>query len=151
LKRVKSSAFWATTEQALTRVVYTVLIAGLLLFVNRQFVGNWLWTSLTILLGFVFVVAIGFFLGSILTNTMQVNTWSSSVLLALLAPSFPSLGLPAGLDTAMRFVPTYYLTEALKLSLSGHGLSHIWGHLTVVLVCTAIAFAASARALHRRH
>lgn len=139
------------TGKALTGVVYTVLIAGLLLFVNRQFVGNWLWTSLTILLGLVFVVAIGLFLGSILNNTMQVNTWSSSVLLALLAPSFPSLGLPAVLDTAMRFVPTYYLSEALKLSLSGHGFSRIWGHLTVVLVCTAIAFAASAWALHRRH
>ena len=139
------------TGKALTGVVYTVLIAGVLLFVNRQFVGNWLWTSLTILLGLVFVVAIGLFLGSILNNTMQVNTWSSSVLLALLAPSFPSLGLPAVLDTAMRFVPTYYLSEALKLSLSGHGFSRIWGHLTVVLVCTAIAFAASAWALHRRH
>src|SRR6185369_5904864 len=36
-----------------------VLIAGLLLVVNRQFVGNWLWTSVTILLGLVFVVGIG--------------------------------------------------------------------------------------------
>src|SRR6185369_12939898 len=121
--------------KALTGVVYTFLIAGLLLIVNRQFVGNWLWTSVTIVLGLVFVVAIGLLLGSFLNNTMQVNTWASSVLLLLLAPSFPSLGLPAFLDTALRFVPTYYLSEALKLSLGGSGLSRIWGHLTVVFVC----------------
>ena len=137
--------------KALTGVVYTLLIAGVLLIVNRQFVGNWLWTSLTILLGLVFVVAIGLFLGSFLNNTMQVNTWSSSVLLVLLAPSFPSLGLPAVLDTAMRFVPTYYLSQALKLSLGGGGLSRIWAHLAVMLVCSVIAFSASAWALHRRH
>lgn len=45
--------------KALTGVVYSVLIAGLLLGINRQLVGNWLLTSLTILLGLVFVVAIG--------------------------------------------------------------------------------------------
>ncbi|HXC70742.1 MAG TPA: ABC transporter permease [Pyrinomonadaceae bacterium] len=137
--------------KAVTGVVYTFLIAGLLLIVNRQFVGNWLWTSVTIVLGLVFVVGIGLLLGSFLNNTMQVNTWASSVLLLLLAPSFPSLGLPAFLDTALRFVPTYYLSEALKLSLGGSGLSRIWGHLTVVFVCSAIAFSASAWALHRRH
>ena len=137
--------------KALTGVVYTVLIAGLLLVFNRQFVGNWLMTSLTILLGLVFVVGIGLFMGSFLNNTMQVNTWAGSVLLVLLAPSFPSLGLPAVVDTAMRFVPTYYLSEALKLSLGGSGLSRIWGHLAVVLACSAIAFSAAVWALHRRH
>jgi ABC-2 type transport system permease protein len=137
--------------KALTGVVYTLLIAGLLLAFNRQFVGNWLWTSLTILLGLIFVVAIGLLLGSFLNNTMQVNTWAGSVLLLLLFPAFPSLGLPTVVDTVMRIVPTYYLSEALKLSLGGSGLSRIWGHLAVVLVCSAIAFTASAWALHRRH
>src|SRR5688572_9228840 len=36
--------------KALTGVAYTLLIAGLLLFLNRQFVGNWLWMGLSILL-----------------------------------------------------------------------------------------------------
>ena len=59
-------------------------------------------------------------MGSLLNNTMQVNTWAGTVLIVLMAPSFPSFGLPAALDTAMRFVPTYYLTEALELSLAGN-------------------------------
>ena len=137
--------------KALTGVAYTVLIAGLLLFLNRQFVGNWFFMALSIVLGLVFVVAVGLFMGSLLNNTMQVNTWAGTVLIVMMAPSFPSFGLPAALDTAMRFVPTYYLTRALELSLAGNATSRIWGHLAVVLGCTAIAFTAAAWALHRRH
>jgi ABC-2 type transport system permease protein len=137
--------------KALTGVAYTFLIAGLLLFLNRQFVGNWPLTVLTILLGLVFVVSIGIFMGSLLNNIMQVNTWASSVLIALLAPSFPSLGLPAAVDTAMRLIPTYYLSEAMKLSLAGSTSSRIWGHLAVVLVSSIIAFAAATWALRRGH
>jgi ABC-2 type transport system permease protein len=135
--------------KALTGVAYTVLIAGLLLVVNRQMVGNWLWTSVSILLGLVFVVAIGLFMGSLLNNTMQVNTWASSVLIVLLAPSFPSLPLPAAVEIVMRLIPTYYLTEALKLSLAGSASSRILGNLAVVLICSVIAFTAASWALRR--
>ena len=137
--------------KALTGAAYSLLIAGLLLGINRQLVGNWPLTLLTVLLGLVFVVAVGLFMGSFLNNTMQVNTWASSVLILLMAPSFPSLGLPSVVDTAMRLVPTYYVTEALKLSLAGSASSRIWGHLAVVLACTVIAFFAAVWALHRRH
>ncbi|HEX6649821.1 MAG TPA: ABC transporter permease [Pyrinomonadaceae bacterium] len=137
--------------KALTGVAYSLLIAGLLLVFNRQNVGNWPLTSVTILLGLLFVVAIGLVMGSVLNNTMQVNTWAGTVLIVLLAPSFPSIGLPAAIETAMRFVPTYYLTEALKLSLGGSGLSKTWGHLAVVLGCSFIAFGAAVWALRRRN
>lgn len=136
--------------KALTGGAYTLLIAGLLLFINRQLVGNWWLTLLSISLGLLFVVGVGLFMGALLNNTMQVNTWASSVLIVLLVPSFPSLALPAAVDTAMRLIPTYYLTEALKLSLAGSTLSRIWSHLAVVLVCSLITFAAATWAL-RRH
>ena len=137
--------------KALTGVAYTLLIAGLLLFLNRQHVGNWLWMSLSILLGMVFVVAVGLLLGSLLNNTMQVNTWAGTVLILLMAPSFPSFGFPAAVDTAMRFVPTYYLTRAIELSLSENPTSTVWGHLAVVLACTVVAFIAAVWALRRRN
>ena len=137
--------------KALTGVAYTVLIAGVLLFINRHFIENWLLMTLSILLGLVFVVAVGVLLGALLNNTMQVNTWAGTVLIVLMAPSFPSFGLPAAVDTAMRFVPTYYLTKALELSLTGNATSRIWGHLAVVLGCTVIAFTAAVWALRRRH
>ena len=136
--------------KALTGVAYTILIAGLLLFLNRQFVGNWLWMTLSILPGMVFVVAVGLVLGSLLNNTMQVNTWAGTVLIVLMAPSFPSFSLPASVDTAMHFVPTYYLTKALELSLAENPTSRIWGHLAVVLGCTVVAFIGAVWALRRR-
>lgn len=138
-------------SKTLTGVVYSVLIAGLLLYLNRSLVGNWPLTLLTIGLGLVFVVAIGLLMGSLLENTMQVNTWASSILLVLLVPSFPSLGLPGFLETAIKIIPTYYLTEALKISLGGSTSSRIWLHLAVLLGCTVIAFLAAVWALHRRH
>jgi ABC-2 type transport system permease protein len=135
--------------KALTGVVYSVLIAGVLLALNHKMIGNWPLTVLTILLGLLFVVAIGLFMGSLFQNTMQVNTWASLVLLLLLAPSFPAPGLPAALETAMRFVPTYYFIDALKLSLAGTASPRLWGDLVVVLACTLLAFSAATWALRR--
>jgi ABC-2 type transport system permease protein len=137
--------------KALTGVVYTLLIAGLLLFINRQLVGNWFLTLLSISLGLLFVVGVGLFMGTLLNNTMQVNTWASSVLIVLLVPSFPSLALPAAVETGMRLIPTYYLTEALKLSLAGSSVSRVWTHLAVLLVCSLIAFTAATWALRREN
>ena len=139
------------TGKALTGIAYSLLIAGLLLGINRQLVGNWPLTLLTSLVGMLFVVAVGLLMGSILNNTMQVNTWASSVLIVLLAPSFPSLGLPSAVDTAMRLIPTYYLNEALKLALVGGVSSRIWVHLTVVFLCAVAAFAGAALFLRRRN
>lgn len=139
------------TGKALTGVVYSLLITGVLLALNHKLIGNWPLTLLTILLGLLFIVAIGLFMGSLFQNTMQVNTWASLVILLLLAPSFPSPGLPAALETAMHFIPTYYFIEALKLSLAGTTSAPIWGHLAVVLACTLLAFSAATWALRREH
>ncbi|MGI9064983.1 MAG: ABC transporter permease [Pyrinomonadaceae bacterium] len=136
--------------KALTGVVYSLLIAGVLLALNQKLVGNWPLTLLTIVLGLLFIVALGLLMGSLFQNTMQVNTWASLVLLLLLAPSFPSPGMPAALETAMRFIPTYYFIEALKLSLAGTASSRIWVHLAVVLVSTLLAFFAATWALRRK-
>ncbi len=137
--------------KALTGVVYTLLIAGLLLGINRQFIQNWPLTLLTIVLGLLFVVGVGLVIGSLLNNTMQVNTWASVVLIVLLAPSFPSIGITAWFDKAMRFIPTYYLSEALKLSMAGAASPQLWMYLAVLLACTLIVFFAAGFALHRRN
>ena len=136
--------------KALTGVVYTLLIAGLLLGINRASIQNWSLTLLTSLIGLLFVVGVGLVVGSALKNTMQVNTWASIVLVLLLAPTIPSIGITGWFDKAMRFIPTYYLSEALKLSMAGTASSQLWMHLAVLLGCTIIVFFAAAWALHRR-
>ena len=135
--------------KTLTGVVYSVLIAGILVALNHRMVGNWPLTLLTILLGLLLIVAIGLLMGSLLQSTMQVNTWASLVLLLLLAPSFPLPGAPATLENAMRFVPTYYFVESLKMSLTGAVTSRLLVHSIVVLACTVIAFAAATWTLRR--
>lgn len=136
--------------KALTGVVYTVLIAAILLGMNRHSIQNWPLTSLTILVGLLLVVGVGLVIGSVLKNTMQVNTWAGLVLILLLAPSMPVIGLSGWFDKAMHIIPTYYLNEALKLSIAGTISSQLWVYLAVVLICTFIVFFAAAWALHRR-
>jgi len=135
--------------KALTGVVYSVLIAGVLLAINRQLIGNWPRTLLTILLGLLLIVSIGLLMGSLFKNTMQVNTWASVALLVLLAPTFPVPGSPALLEATMGFLPTYYVVEALKLSLARSTSPRIWVHLAVVLACTFIALFAGSWLLRR--
>ena len=135
--------------KALTGIVYSVLIAGVLLAINRQLVGNWPLTMLTTLVGLLSIVAIGLLLGSVFQTTMQINTWASLVLMVLIAPSFPFPGAPKVLETAMRFIPTYYFIEALKLSLAGTASPRMWGYLAVVLGCTVVTFFAVTWAMRR--
>jgi ABC-2 type transport system permease protein len=136
--------------KAVTGGVYTLLIAGILLGLNRHYIQSWPLTILTIVLGMLFVVGVGLVVGSLLKNTMQVNTWASMVLLVLMAPSFPSLGITEWFDRVMRFIPTYYLTQALKLSMAGTVSSQLWIYLAVLGGCTLIVFFGAAWALHRR-
>lgn len=136
--------------KALTGVVYTLLIAGLLVGINRQLIHDWPLTLSTMVLGLLFVVGVGLVIGSVLNNTMQVNTWASFVLIVLLAPSFPVIGLSGWFDKAMRVVPTYYLSEALKMSMAGTMSRQLWVYLGVLLVCTFVVFMAAAWALRRR-
>jgi hypothetical protein len=89
-------------------------------------------------------------IGSLLKNTMQVNTWAGLVLIILLVPSFPSIGLTGWFDRVMRFIPTYYLSEALKLSMANAVSPQLWIYLAVLLGCTVIVFFGAAWALHRR-
>ena len=136
--------------KALTGVVYSILIAGVLLAINHKLIGNWPLTLLTVLLGVLFVVAIGLLMGSLLQNTMQVNTWASMVLFVLLAPSFPSPRLPVMLERVLHLVPTHYFVEALRLSLAGTPSARVWAHLAVVLISTVLAFAAAIWGLRRQ-
>jgi ABC-2 type transport system permease protein len=136
--------------KALTGVVYSLLIAGMILALNHKLVGNWPLTVLTLLSGLLFVVAIGLFMGSLFQNTMQVNTWASLVLMVLIAPSFPMPGLSATLEIAARLIPTYYFVEALKLSLAGTASAQLWRNLAVVLGCTLLALFAATWGLRRQ-
>ncbi len=136
--------------KALTGVIYSILIAGVLLAINYKMIGNWPLTSLTVVSGILFVVAVGLFMGSLFQNTMQVNTWASVVLMILLAPSFPSLRVAGVLEKALYLIPTHYFVEALRLSSAGTASPRIWVNVAILLASTMLAFFAAIWALRRQ-
>ena len=135
--------------KALTGVVYSSLITGVLLILNYRLIGNWPLTLLTVFLGLLLVVGIGLLMGGLFRNSMQVNTWASGVLVLLMAPSFPSLGLPSAVETAWRLIPTHYFVEALRLASAGSNSVRLWWHLAVLLGFTLVTFAAATWVLRR--
>jgi len=137
--------------KALTGMVYSLLIAGILITLNQGWVGDWPVTFLAVLLGALFMVAAGLLMGSIFQTTMQVNTWSSLVTLVLMAPSWLiALQVPTALEMALRLVPTHYLVRVLKLALTGDAsLAAVWGDLALLLGSVALAFAAVVWILRR--
>jgi ABC-2 type transport system permease protein len=106
--------------KALTGLVYCAIGAATMLLLNRGWMGNWPVTILAVVLGALFMVAVGLLMGSVFQTSMQVNTWSSIILLLLLLPTwFTVIQLPPAVNIVVRLIPTYYLADLLNRSLSG--------------------------------
>ena len=138
--------------KALTGLLYSLLIAGVLIALNEGWVGDWPVTAVAILLGSLFMVAVGLLMGSLFRTTMQVNTWSSIVVLALMSPSWLGvMGSPTLLETALGLLPTHCLAQALGLALAGEAsLARVWGDLAVLAGSVIVAFAAVVWTLRRQ-
>jgi ABC-2 type transport system permease protein len=130
--------------KALTGLIYSLIIAGVLVVINRGWEGDWPVTVLAILLGALFTVAVGLLMGVFFRTTMQVNTWASFLMLALMIPSwFTAWEVSMPLESAFRLLPTHYLTKALDLSLAGEAsLGRVGGHLAVLAGGAAVVLAA---------
>src|SRR4030042_2211924 len=106
--------------KAVTGLVYSLLSAGMLILLNKGISGNWPVTLLAVVLGALFLVMAGLLMGTLLHTMMQINTWSTIVMMVLLAPSWLSvLQPPALIDRIIRLIPTFYLVELLNQSLTG--------------------------------
>ncbi len=130
--------------KAVTGLVYSLLSAGVLILLNQGFSGTWPVTILAVVLGALFLVMAGLLMGSLLHTMMQINTWSTVVMMILLAPSWLSvLQPPAPIDTVIRLIPTFYLVEILNKSLTGD-VSFSYGalRLGLIAVCTLALFGA---------
>ncbi len=129
--------------KAITGLVYSFLIAGLLMLLNKGWTGNWPITVLAVLLGSVFVVAVGLFFGSVLRTTRQVNTWSGILILALMLPSW--LGLFSSSMSWMvvfKLIPTYYVSNLIRLAMVGTNVfSQLAPDFAILILCIVAAFA----------
>jgi ABC-2 type transport system permease protein len=130
--------------KAMAGMVYSLLVAGVLIILNRGWVGNWPITLLAVLLGALFLVTLGLLTANLFQTITQVNTWSTIILLVLMAPSWFTIQsmLPPSLEVAFRAVPTFYLSEMLSLSLAGQAsLARIWSHVAILCGSLVLAFA----------
>jgi ABC-2 type transport system permease protein len=131
--------------KALTGLFYSLAVAAIAVALNEGWIGNWPITFLTLFLGMLFTIAVGLLMGGFFDDTVQVNTWGSIVVMGLLAPSWVAFGsqLPTWVAVALRLVPTYYLVDALNLSVADQGnLAQIARDLAVLGGSTVLAFAA---------
>jgi ABC-2 type transport system permease protein len=138
--------------KALTGLAYSSLGAGVLIALNKGWTGDWGLTLLVLILGATFLVTIGLLMGSLLHTMMQINTWSTIVMMILLAPSWLSvIKLPGLLDTFVRAIPTYYLVKILEQSLAGKAtLQGGAVALAVIAAGTVVSFALVVLVLRRQ-
>jgi len=138
--------------KALTGLLYSLLIAGVLIVLNRGWTGNWPMTVLALLLGSLFVVAVGLLMGGLFHTTNQVNTWSSIVMLALMIPSWSGVfGNPPMMERLFDLVPTHYMANVLQLSMAGEAaLGRVWMDLAALGGSTILALGAVLWVLRRQ-
>jgi len=113
--------------------------------------GNWPVTLLALILGSLFAILVGLAMGGFFKTIAQVNTWSSVLLIVLLLPTWVAvMPLPDPFGLIVRLVPSYYLVDLLNQSMAGNAtFGSVWSSLTVLVVCTAIAFSVVVWAVKR--
>lgn len=129
--------------KALTSLFFGLVSVLVMLVLYRGWTGHWLITALAVSLGTSFLVLVGLVVGSLLHTQTQASAYCSIVALAFLMPSWAGvLPLPPALESLMRFIPTFYLADALHLALANSASTRIWSDLAVLAASTLAAFAA---------
>lgn len=133
-------------------LIMTVMQAALLLFIGWAVFrihinGNWLYITFLVVLGAATFLAAGFLVASI-ARTQKTAEMATNVItfpMMFLSGVFvPISVLPAFLATVAKFLPLYYLGDALrKVMIQGKGLGDVWLDIVVLaaigLVCFGLA------------
>jgi len=106
-----------TLGKAVAGSVFCLVLGVVMITLNAGWGVQWPVMLLALLLGTLLMVALGLLLGGLLRTTMQVNTWSTIVLMALILPSLvTAVQMPAMLETAFRAIPSHYLVDLMVLA-----------------------------------
>lgn len=98
------------------------------------------------------LIGAGLLLGGVFKTANQVYTWSSLVLIPIIAPPFVAgLPMPPALDLVMRAFPTFQGMRIMTNGLAGQGLfADLWISYAVIAVWAVLAYALLAWRLARR-
>jgi ABC-type multidrug transport system permease subunit len=98
------------------------------------------------------LIGAGLLLGGVFKTANQVYTWSSLVLIPIIAPPFVAgLPMPPALDLALRAFPTFQGMRIMTNGLAGQPLfADIWISYAVIAAWAVIAYGVLAWRLSRR-
>jgi len=132
--------------KAVAGLFYCLTASGLALAFNSALVNHWPLAIAASLCGSLFTVALGLLLGSLIESRGQLTLWAWIILVPLLLGVMLSIMvdvLPAGLLTAIQWLPTVALSHALRVSFSDSApLSQFLPELVLMLACSALVLAA---------
>jgi len=136
--------------KALVGVLYTLLGAAILVVLSDGLAGVTAPLALAVVLGGLFTVEVGLLLGAIFSTAAQVNTWSSILLLLLIAPSWlTSISVADAVSAVMRVLPTYYLVQLIVEARGGVAEVAATTNYAVLLASIVALFAAIVWTLRR--
>ena len=139
--------------KAVTGLFYCMVVVIAILVFNTKFIIHWEVLLPAVIIGALFSVASGLWLGSILNGKQQINMWVFILVQPLLIPVFLSIMrdlLPESFLMVIRWIPTVALTEALRLGFSNQAPLEVVGPaLAYVAVSALLLFGLVAWVLRR--
>ena len=157
LRRIKVTPF-ALWKFILARIVASMVVilatcailigVGMLVW-GLNVRGNWLLIVLTILIGSLAFLAIGYAISSFARNTESAASYSNLVTFPMLFLSgvfFPIGSMPGWLQPIIKLLPLRYLVDALRDPMMyGRGIASTWTDLLVLLAVFAVCLAFAVR------
>jgi ABC-type Na+ efflux pump permease subunit len=116
-----ASAGHLVAGKALTGLFYTLLGASVALAINHDLVMHWWLAISALVVGALFLVAVGLWLGERIEDRGQLGLWGSILVIPLLVPVFLTLLtplIPATVAQALSYLPTVVLFNLLRVSLA---------------------------------
>ena len=157
LRRIKVTPF-SLTSFILARIVTTLIVAVLqavvlvglgVLIYGMTVRGNMFLILLTVMIGGLAFLAIGFGLSGMARNTETAASYANLVTFPMLFLSgtfWPVDALPDWLQPLTRILPLRYLIDALReLMMRGNGITEIWIDLLVLLAVFVVAMGVAVR------
>lgn len=106
---------------------------------------------LTLLIGSIMVVGLGFLLASLSRDVTAVTGWGLLVLIILAVPGFGT-AIPGLISDWAKVIPSYYLTDTVsRVANYGAGWTDIWVNLSILAAFTAAVIWAGMATLRRRY
>ncbi len=135
--------------KAIVGLVYSLLVTLIILTLNGGLTGNLPLLFTVILLSSLLLVEIGLLIGGFFENVTQVNTWGTFIIFPLILPGTLMM-LPDAMEMVMRFIPTYYTVDAVRLALTNQATwANVWLDMVVLGGCVVALFVAVVWSLKR--